>query len=182
MRHARGFTLIEMIVTLAVLAIAVAIAIPSFTTQIRNNQSRALGEEFGAALSFARSEAVKRGQLVSICASDAAQTNCANDWTNGWLVFVDGAALPGATAPVINAPATDILRIWEPAGDQAVMTVTNDGASRDFIRFTNLGTLARLTDEHIIANTRITDCSGEAAHVINVSLSGSVHSRRTACP
>lgn len=182
MRHARGFTLIELIVTMVVLAIAVAIAIPTFTTQIRNNQSRALGEEFGAALNFTRSEAVKRGQMVSICASNAAQTGCASDWTNGWLVFVDGAALASATAPVITTPATDILRIWEPATDQAVMTVTNDGTNRDFIRFTALGTLARLTDEPIVANTRITDCSGNAAHLINVSLSGSVHSRRIACP
>lgn len=182
MRHARGFTLIELIVTMVVLAVAVAIAIPSFTTQIRNNQSRALGEEFGAALSFARSEAVKRGQMVSICASNAAQNGCASDWTNGWLVFVDGAALASATTPVINTPATDILRVWEPANDQAVMTVTNDGASRDFVRFMGLGTLARLSDEPIVANTRINDCSGNAAHLINVSLSGSVHSRRIACP
>ncbi len=182
MRHARGFTLIELIMTMVVLAIAAAIAIPNFTTQIRNNQSRALGEEFATALNFARSEAIKRGQFVSICASDNAQTGCASDWTNGWLVFVDGAALASATAPVISAPTTDILRVWEPADEQAVITVTNNGTNRDFVRFTNLGTLARLTDEPIVANTRITDCSGNAAHLINVSLSGSVHSRRIACP
>src|SRR5690606_41924737 len=88
--YKKGFTIIELMVTLAVLAIVLGIAIPSFNTQIQRNGSLGLGEEFVSALNFARTEAIKRRAPVSICASNAAVSACdGTDRSNGWIVFVD---------------------------------------------------------------------------------------------
>jgi type IV fimbrial biogenesis protein FimT len=181
MQKMHGLTLIELMVTVLVLAIVVGMAVPSFTSQIRNNQSLALGEEFITALNYARSEAVKRGRMVSICASNNDGDGCGSDWTNGWLVFLDGAAADTAPAAVLD-DVGQVLRYWEPVGVNSIVTVTNGGTSRDFIRFTGAGMLGRLSNQPILANTRIDGCNGESARQIQVGLSGSVHSNRQNCP
>lgn len=84
----KGFTLIELMVTLAVLAIVLSMAAPSFSSMLQDNRASALGSELQGALQFARSEAVKRRQSVVICRSNAAGSSCENgtDWSGGWLV------------------------------------------------------------------------------------------------
>jgi type IV fimbrial biogenesis protein FimT len=93
-----GFTLIELMVTVSILAIVSMIAVPSFRDMLRNGQLTTVTNEFVGALTYARSEAVKRGRRVTICKSDApeaANPVCAtsNDptWQKGWLIFVDGS-------------------------------------------------------------------------------------------
>jgi len=173
----RGFTLIELLVTLTVAAIILTFALPSFTSQVRNNRSLAFGEEFVTALNFARSEAVKRGALVSICASNDAGTGCASDWTNGWLAFLDGAASETANAATVNT----ILRYWEPPGDDFELDVQQGGSAVDFIRFTVVGALARVNNDSVTGTAKHQSCSGDSARGINVSLSGSVRFQRMSC-
>ena len=88
----KGLTLAELVITMAVAAILFAVAIPSFTTMIQNNRITTQTNDIIAAISFARSEAVKRNSGVTFCrvASDTA-TSCANgdatdNWTN-WIVL-----------------------------------------------------------------------------------------------
>ena len=89
--HEAGFTLIELMVTLAVAAILLAIAVPNFITFIQNNRLTSQGNDLVTALNYARSEAIKRGVRVTVCSrsSDTACVGAGADWTNGWLVFVD---------------------------------------------------------------------------------------------
>ena len=82
LRQIRGFTLIELMVTLTVLAIVLGIAVPSFQKQIINNKSLTFSEEFAAALNYARSQAVKTTKRVSICASSDGAT-CTGSWSEG---------------------------------------------------------------------------------------------------
>ena len=94
-RNQSGFTLIEMIVTVAIAGILASIAIPSFTKMIERNRISTGTNEFLGALILARSEAVKRSQNVTVCVSNAAQTACETDntkkveFSNGWLIFVE---------------------------------------------------------------------------------------------
>lgn len=86
-----GFTLIELMVTVVIASILAATAIPSFNNMIKNGRTMSVYNGLVSELSYARSEAVKRSQNVSVCAR-ASDTSCASgtsDWSDGWLVYVE---------------------------------------------------------------------------------------------
>ena len=85
-RH-RGFTLIEMMVTLTVLVILSMIAVPSFRDASLSSQLRSSANNFIATANFARSEAIKRGTAVTMCVSTDGATCAAGGWEQGWIVL-----------------------------------------------------------------------------------------------
>ncbi len=85
----RGVTLLELLITVAIAAVLLSMAIPSFDGLIKRNRLNSAYNALLGELSYTRSEAVQRAQTVSICASsDDATCNSAN-WESGRLVFVD---------------------------------------------------------------------------------------------
>lgn len=79
----RGFTLIELMVAIAIAAVLLFIGIPSFVAFQRNSELTSSANSLVAALGAARGEAMKRGrQAVVIPRVDS-------DWASGWTVFVD---------------------------------------------------------------------------------------------
>jgi type IV fimbrial biogenesis protein FimT len=181
MRKITGFTLIELMVTLAVAAIALGIAIPSFNQTMRNNSSNALGNEFSTALNYARSEAIKRAKRVSICASSNG-TSClaANNWKQGWLVFVDDAAADNTANPTVGT----VLRYWSNINPQAVVNVQISGSATDvsFVRFNSTGALARVDNFGRRVSTRVTGCKGNSAIRIDIGLAGMLSTSKQDCP
>lgn len=90
MNRQRGFTLIELIITVAIAAILLAIGVPSFQEMMRNNRVAAHTNDLLSSLNLVRSEAIKRGVRVSLCkSSDGLSCATTGDWTQGWIVFVD---------------------------------------------------------------------------------------------
>lgn len=89
MTKTRGFTLVELLVTLAVAAILITVGVPSFKDLIYNNRLTAATNMFVSSINIARSEAIKQGRNATVCVS----TNLANctggNWNDGWLVWVD---------------------------------------------------------------------------------------------
>ncbi|WP_143729379.1 GspH/FimT family pseudopilin [Microbulbifer sp. GL-2] len=170
-----GFTLIELMVAITVLAIVVAVAVPSFTDMINNYRSVSLAEDFVSGLNFARSEAVKRGTNVSVCASSNG-TDCAgaNNWSDGWIAFTDGAATEKAGAPVVNT----VLRSWSFEEGNAVINV-NQNAATNFLRFTGMGILGRFTPTTI--NSKVSGCTGDSARSIGVARSGVISIAKASC-
>jgi type IV fimbrial biogenesis protein FimT len=90
MKRMPGFTLVEMLIAMALVAILLTIGIPSF--RFVTNSNRIAGEINGLLgdMQFARSEAIKEGQPVTICVSTD-QATCAtganaNAWQSGWIV------------------------------------------------------------------------------------------------
>jgi len=91
MQGCRGFTLIEMVSTMAVVAILGTLAVPSLRTFLQNAERAAAVNGFFHSLFLARSEAIKRGHVVSLCRSADGQ-RCATrsaQWTDGWIVFAN---------------------------------------------------------------------------------------------
>ncbi len=90
MKYSDGFTLIELMVTLAVFGIVTALAFPGFKLYQQNSNRVTQINDLVATFNLARSEAVKRNLPVSVCAStDQATCSNVNNWTTGWIVFVD---------------------------------------------------------------------------------------------
>jgi len=91
MDRQRGFTLTELIITMAIAAILLTVGVPSFRDMILNNRIVTQTNELIAALNLTRSEAIKRGVRVVVCR--AAGSGCATDstsvWEAGWIIFAD---------------------------------------------------------------------------------------------
>ncbi len=93
---ARGFTLFEMVVVMGIVGILMAIAIPSYQYVTNSNRISAEINGLLGDLQFARSEAIKEGQTVSICVSTNGTTCAAGNtaWNNGWIVLSPSFATP----------------------------------------------------------------------------------------
>lgn len=135
-----GFTLTELIVTVAILAIVVGFAIPSLQSFVSSSRVSTLANEFTSGLSYTRGEAVNRNTCVTMCitadpsAANPTCTTALNDWNNGWIIFAN---------PNCNASALDdrdqLLQVYEgaPTGPQLI-TSSGGGAVRS-ITFTSRG-------------------------------------------
>lgn len=83
----RGFTLIEIMVTVAVTVILLAVAVPNYISFMRSNKLSTNVNTFVQALQFARLEA--RGRGATLCASSDQTTCNSKVWSDGWIVFSD---------------------------------------------------------------------------------------------
>jgi len=88
---ARGFTLVELLIALAVVAILVGMAAPSFQDTLADVRLTAEQNRLVKALRQARSEAIKRVGTVTLCKSDDGGA-CGGSWGDGWLLFAETAA------------------------------------------------------------------------------------------
>ena len=83
-----GFTLIELMVTLAVLAILAVVAVPAMTMLINGNRLSGMNDELTASVQLARSEAIRLNRRVALCGSTDGAT-CDGDWSR-WIVVATG--------------------------------------------------------------------------------------------
>ncbi len=152
MTRSKGFTLIELMVTMIVLAILVAVGLPAFTTMINSNQLVAQTNQTTSHIAFARSEAAKRpGWAVTLCASSdgAACSNSAN-WENGWIIFSDanrnrvvdsedtngnGALDPGEDLDNDGVIDTDQILLVAPSLGGSSTLRTTGFANSSFVQF-----------------------------------------------
>jgi type IV fimbrial biogenesis protein FimT len=120
--RARGFTLLELMITISVAGVLLTVGVPSFVDLVRNNRAATNVNELLTALSIARSESIKRGWNVSVCRSSDGAT-CTGAWSDGWIAFRDDAATDTAV-PVVG----EVLRIWPAMPGNAAVTTFANGA------------------------------------------------------
>lgn len=111
----KGFTLIELMVTILIAAILMMIAVPSFRNYQANQQVRSTAQGLVLALDIARSEAIKRGTGVTAIVAPVSGT----DWSSGWTVSVGATTLQnfGAVAgATVTADTTTSSLVYDSSG------------------------------------------------------------------
>lgn len=169
-----GFTLLELIVTVALAAIVLTLGIPSLQEWIRNNRFLTGVNEFVAALHLTRSEAVKRAVRVTLCKS-ANGTSCApkGGYEQGWIVFVD---------PNNNATADadeEIIRVFAALPAGTGMTLNGNNPVAAYVSYTADG-VARLASGAFQAGT-LTACLPPRARRIVINSVGRVKVVEATC-
>ena len=115
-RLARGFTLVELMVTLAVIAILAVIAMPSMTALINNSRLNGQAEELVASIQLARAEAVRRNARVTVCPSTNGTTCTANTAWSSWIIHgMDNTASPPVDDIIRGASANAGIQVSGPA-------------------------------------------------------------------
>lgn len=169
MRRNHGFTLIELMVTLAVLAVVLTIAAPSFQEMIDRNRARSTADGLVTALVTARTEAVSRNEVVTLCPS-ANGTSCTTgasvDWQNGWLLFEDGTTTYSGD-PSVDADAR--IKIFDKPHSAMLISVTPVAAG--FVRFMPTGMKAGVNNV-ITFHLQPEDCKPGMAWDVTVAVSG----------
>lgn len=125
MRSARGFTLVELMITLAIAVILLTVAVPGFQSFILNARRTMLANDLVLALAYAKSEAVKRGVRVTVC-SRQDDTTCAGSttWDTGWLVFVDNDG--DGVVDASDTPPDLVLQVYPPLPTGSTLRATTD--------------------------------------------------------
>ena len=160
-RHG-GFTVIELMVALAVLAILVALAVPNFNDATLSARLNGFANSLVAAAQVARSEAIKRNETIRLCASSGGATpTCdAAEWEEGWIVVtdddrvlqhqqalpsefkvtegggVDILSFPGTVVGTTNATLT-VCRSTPVGNEERVVTISGTGSA--YVSITTAG-------------------------------------------
>ncbi|MCW7755241.1 GspH/FimT family pseudopilin [Desulfobotulus sp. H1] len=134
MGNPKGFTLVEIVVIIALLGIIAAIATPTFREARNNNHIKTATFTLGTAMSYARNEAITRGTSVTICRSanpnatdsptgtiaPSCSTAAGTGWETGYIVFVDTAG------DGIRNAGEELLRVFPPSrGNIVIQGVTS---------------------------------------------------------
>jgi len=137
-RPSPGFTLVELVMVLSIVAILLSFAVPGLSRMVAARALEAQSSEFMAALRFARASALQRGQSVTVCASVpggpplSCQGAGAADWRSGWIVFADRDRLgaPDATTPLLRVQQA-LRHSGGVAGTRGRISFTAGGFSTD---------------------------------------------------
>ena len=166
-RRQQGFTLVELMITLAVVIVLLAVGIPLFGRILSTNQAAAEVNSLVTALQLARNEAVNRGRPVTLCAGTAA---CGASWANGWMVYED-----------LDSDGTldageNILRIWADPPNAAFTTTANALTFSPVGDLSSPGALAKLGLNFSSGST------GTQQRCVLVTVAGQVRQQNGACP
>ena len=177
MKKSSGFTLIELMVVIAIASILMKLAAPSFKQLIQSNAISSNVNSFLADMRYARSESVKRGGGVIMCRSDApeaANPVCSggagpggNGWVSGWIIFHDVNG-DGTRVAASTATTDPVLRVQ--AAITAIDSIAESGSSTKFI-FTATGrlTLSGITSFQFGSNSNF---ANTLQRIVCVSVGG----------
>lgn len=144
-----GFSLVELLVSMAVLAMLMTVALPAYTAMLTNHRLATQANSFLNALHLARSEAIKRNVRVALCKSSTGE-HCADagGWQQGWIVFED------ANNNGLRDEAETLIMRAPPL--KAGFVMTGNSPVAEYVSYTPMG-LTKMSSDAFQAGT-ITLC------------------------
>ena len=184
-QYLRGLTLVELLVTLSIAAVMLAIAAPSFRDFVQRSQLSSEVNGLSLVLMYARSESIKRGHPVTLCkTSDPLATPPACDsnasWHSGWLVFVNRNGELDTDDSVIDstAPADEVLRV----GAATKATVSGGAGFDNYVTFRPLGTVKGSGNSGQADNGSFTVTIGSLEKLVCINTTGRTEIATGTCP
>lgn len=172
-----GVTLLEIIIVIGIAGILLSMAVPSFRSTLINNRLSSENNDLMVDIIFARSEAIRSADTVSICPSTDGISCTLSGWGDGRIIFIDKS-----TAGFVDNGDV-ILRVSSPVkiGDSIVATKQSDGSvfTNAFIQYNGNGTTG------IIGGLVLTTCNtGFNKHQVVIQSIGRVTASKTVgvCP
>ncbi|MHB8414203.1 MAG: GspH/FimT family pseudopilin [Acidiferrobacteraceae bacterium] len=117
-----GFTLMELLITIAVATILAVLALPDFSRFLIRGHILTQANSLVADLSFARSEAIRRQEPVTLCVSTNATGCSTGNWQSGWITYLN---VSNASNPPTNTN-TPLLRVHSAFSDDIVVASTTN--------------------------------------------------------
>jgi type IV fimbrial biogenesis protein FimT len=174
----QGFTTIELMITLTVVAILVVVAAPSINEAIMSVRITGQTNDLMSDLALARSEAARRNVPVVVCSSSNG-TTCSNSaWKEGWVVYPD-TTIDGVQAATADEKAIKMRRKLEGATNELVLNCAGTTANADKrVTYAPTGTATRGL-VFTLCDSRTTD---KAGRTITINATGRPVSARVTCP
>lgn len=151
-----GVTLIESLVTISLLTILAAIAVPSFIGAIASSQITSATNDIVAAVAKARVNAITTGSRTTICKS-ANGTQCTNDgdWAQGWIIFID-TTRSGNTASV--AVGESLIAVSQNSAPNSI-SIRGDANLVQYVSFGADGTAKTMGGAPLVGKIRVCSSS-----------------------
>lgn len=158
----KGVTLIEAMVTLAVAAVIVSLAAPSFQGVIASSRIRASTSDLVNALAQTRDLAIKEGGRVTMCvSSNGTQCATSGSWEQGWLIFTDPTRV--LTDTTANVGAGDVIRVVAQAAAAGIV-IKGNGAAAQYVSYSADGTSKQNNGAFLASTIRVCSTSGSLSN------------------
>lgn len=182
-KSVRGFTLVELMVTLGVIAILAAVAAPAFEGLLNDAARRASLSAINGDVQFARGEALSKSQNVVICASSNGTTcSGSNTWDDGWIVFSDVNGNGAPNYGTNSCATTEDCLLKVDRGMTRGVTLRGNGSQ---LTFSELGELSGgATALSLCGNDAQSSGDSDKSHSLSVVGTGSMSVTKgtTTCP
>lgn len=159
MKNSVGFTLVELLIAIAVAAVLLSLGAPAFLDSISRARIDSAASSVVGAMNLARSEAIKRARVVTLCSRSKdedgdPECGAAADWKDGWIVFAAGEPEPvrvGDPLRDIDIATTAVSVVFEANGARSggvdpVMCVSGQA---DVVYRVSVSAVGRVTQEKL---------------------------------
>jgi len=174
LKYERGFSMVELMVTLVIAGVLLGVGLPSFKDFLANSRIAETNNALVHSLHLARSTSVERLESVGLCVSDAPMlddASCAigSNYNNGWFVYVD------ANKDGLRSAAEDILERVDAPGPAFAFAPSTQFENQ--IYFNDSGASITVAGQPISGDIRIDYADGMKVRLVSVSANGRVSSK-----